>query len=47
MIGFTVLSSKTSALYYSNNWVYDSATRAYRTVMQTVTGSASTGVVIN
>jgi hypothetical protein len=33
-IGFTVLSSKDSALYYSNNWVYDSGTASWRTVMQ-------------
>jgi len=35
-IGFTVLSTKTSSLYYSNNWVYDSATRAYRTVVESL-----------
>ncbi len=46
-IGFTVLSSKTSALYYSNNWVYDPVTAAYRTVMQTVSGTGSTAAVIN
>jgi hypothetical protein len=44
-VGFTVLSSKTSALYYSNNWVYDSVTRSWRTMPQSV-GSA-TSVVIN
>jgi hypothetical protein len=44
-VGFTVLSGKTSALYYSNNWVYDSVTRSWRTMPQSV-GSA-TGVVIN
>jgi hypothetical protein len=44
-IGFTVLSSKTSALYYSNNWVYDTATKSFRTISQSVTGPA--GVVIN
>jgi len=35
-IGFTVLSTKTSSLYYSNNWVYDTATRAYRTVLESL-----------
>jgi protocatechuate 3,4-dioxygenase beta subunit len=44
-IGFTVLSSKTSELYYSNNWVYDSAKKAWATVKQPLT--PSTGVVIN
>ena len=38
-IGFTVLSSKTSALYYSNQWVYDSATKSYRTKQQLITTS--------
>jgi len=32
-IGFTVLSSKTSDLYYSNNWILD-ATNAWKTVVQ-------------
>jgi MBG domain (YGX type) len=44
-IGFTVLSSKDSSLYYSNNWVYDSNTLAWKTVNQLVTGP--TAVVIN
>jgi hypothetical protein len=44
-IGFTVLSSKTSALYYSNNWVYNSSTKAWQTVPQNVYGAS--GVVIN
>jgi hypothetical protein len=44
-IGFTVLSSKNSALYYSNNWVYDSVTKAYKTMQQAVKPSA-TAVVI-
>jgi hypothetical protein len=44
-IGFTVLSSKNSALYYSNNWVYDSAKAAFATVPQPL--SAFTAVVIN
>jgi hypothetical protein len=46
-IGFTVLSSKDSSLYYSDNWVYDSATKAWRTVMQPITGPNGTAVVIN
>jgi hypothetical protein len=33
-IGFTVLSSKDSSLYYSNNWVYDSNKLAWATVWQ-------------
>jgi len=44
-VGFTVLSSKTSALYYSNNWVFDSATKSWRTLRQLV-GPASSAVVI-
>jgi hypothetical protein len=40
-IGFTVLSSKNSALYYSNNWVYDDPSKSYRTVPQPVTGPGS------
>ncbi|MEA2674449.1 MAG: hypothetical protein QOI92_1641, partial [Chloroflexota bacterium] len=43
-ISFTVLSTKTSSLYYSNNWVYDSSTLSYRTVLQSIVGSS--GVVI-
>jgi len=45
-IGFTVLSSKNSALYYSNNWVYDSGTLSWRTVPQDV-GPGVSAVVIN
>ncbi|WP_200962637.1 MBG domain-containing protein, partial [Terrabacter sp. Soil810] len=44
-IGVTVLSSKDSSLYYSNNWVYDSVTKSFRTLQQSVPGP--TGVVIN
>ena len=44
-IGFTVLSSKDSSLYYSNNWVFDSLTLAWKTVKQPVSGA--TAVVIN
>jgi hypothetical protein len=45
-IGFTVLSTKDSSLYYSNNWVYDSTAKAWRTMMQGVS-PATTAVVIN
>ena len=44
-IGFTVLSSKTSALYYSSNWTYDAATRSWRTVSQSMPSFSA--VVIN
>jgi hypothetical protein len=39
-IGFTVLSSKTSALYYSNNWGYDANSKSYRTLLQAVAGAS-------
>jgi hypothetical protein len=45
-IGFTVLSSKDSSLYYSNNWVYDLAAKAWRTTQEPVDNSGS-AVVIN
>ncbi|MFL5955692.1 MAG: hypothetical protein ACJ76I_16465, partial [Gaiellaceae bacterium] len=35
-IGFTVLSSKDSSLYYSNNWAYDSTTASWKTVLQSL-----------
>jgi hypothetical protein len=44
-IGFTVLSSKNSALYYSNNWIYNTPTKAWQTVQQGV--GPATAVVIN
>jgi hypothetical protein len=44
-IGFTVLSSKDSSLYYSNNWVYAENTKSWRTVAQAMT--PFTAVVIN
>jgi hypothetical protein len=44
-IGFTVLSSKDSSLYYSNNWVYDSSKLAWATVMQSLTPTSA--VIIN
>ncbi|MDP9330215.1 MAG: Ig-like domain-containing protein, partial [Actinomycetota bacterium] len=46
MIGFTVLSSKTSSLYYSNNWKLDSNTLSWRTVLQPFTSGDGTAVVI-
>ncbi|MEA2557659.1 MAG: hypothetical protein QOG88_1197, partial [Actinomycetota bacterium] len=44
-IGFTVLSTKTSSLYYSSNWTYDSSILGWRTVQQTVT-PATAAVII-
>jgi hypothetical protein len=44
-IGFTVLSTKDSSLFYSNNWVYDPAKAAFATVMQAISGFA--GIAIN
>lgn len=44
-IGFTVLSSKDGSLYYSNNWMYNSKTKAWGTVQQGVT--PGTAVIIN
>lgn len=44
-IGFTVVSSKTSELYYSNRWEYAADTRSWRTVLQDV--AAPSAVVIN
>src|SRR5436189_1307322 len=35
-VAFTVLSSKDSSLYYSNNWTYDATILGYRTVAQPV-----------
>ena len=46
-IGFTVLSSKNSTLYYSNNWAYDNTAKAWRTVQQPVTATGGLAVVIN
>jgi hypothetical protein len=45
-IGFTVLSSKTGSLYYSNNWVYDSTIQGWHTVQQPVSVSGGAAVVI-
>jgi hypothetical protein len=46
-IGFTVLSGKNSSLYYSNNWVYDTATKSWRTVPYAIATSGGAAVVIN
>jgi hypothetical protein len=46
-IGFTVLSSKDSSLYYSNNWQYDTTTAAWKTVLAPVSAPNGTAVVIN
>jgi hypothetical protein len=40
-VGFTVLSSKTGSLYYSNNWVYDNTTLAWRTLPQLLTSGTA------
>jgi hypothetical protein len=45
-IGFTVISSQNSELFYSNNWVYDAVTVAWRTVRQQVTTQGGLAVVI-
>ena len=47
LIGFTVLSSKDSSLYYSNNWVLDATTKSWKTVPQPVSTTGSRAVVIN
>jgi hypothetical protein len=46
-IGFTVLSSKNSSLYYSNNWVYDSSSKSWKTVQQAVSNTGGAAAVIN
>jgi hypothetical protein len=45
-VGFTILSSKTSALYYSNNWVYDGTTLAWRTLPQAVSSAGGCAIRI-
>jgi len=37
-VGFTVLSSKSSELFYSNRWVYDSGKKVWQTKTQAFTG---------
>ena len=39
-VAFTVLSSKDSSLYYSNNWNYDSSILGWRTVAEAVNSPA-------
>jgi hypothetical protein len=46
-IGFTVLSSKSGTLYYSNNWTYDATAKAWRTVQQPVSATNGVAVQIN
>ena len=46
-IGFTVLSSKDGSLYYSNNWVYDTPSKSWRTVQQGISNVNGSAVVIN
>jgi hypothetical protein len=43
-IGFTVLSSKDSALYYSNNWVFDSGVLGWRTVPYATPGDSAAAI---
>jgi hypothetical protein len=38
LIGFTVLSSKTGAHYYSNNWIYNNAVADWSTLAQSMSG---------
>jgi hypothetical protein len=45
-VGFTVLSSKDSSLYYSNNWAFDSVSNSWKTMQQGIS-PASTAAVIN
>jgi hypothetical protein len=44
-VGFTVLSSKTSQLYYSNNWIWDDTTRSWKTVVQNLLNSEQLSVL--
>ena len=46
-IGFTVLSSKDSSLYYSNNWVYDPNILGWHTMQEQVSGPNGSAVRIN
>jgi len=38
-IGFTVLSSKDSTMYYSNDWFYDTLSKTWKTRNQAFTGN--------
>jgi hypothetical protein len=42
-IGFTILSTKDSTMYYSNDWFFDAATQTWNTRSQALTG----GIQIN
>jgi hypothetical protein len=46
-IGITVLSSKDSSLYYSNNWQYDPTVAGWRTIQQSVSGANGSAIRIN
>jgi hypothetical protein len=46
-IGFTVLSSKNSSLYYSNNWQYDQSILGWRTIQEQISGPGGSAVRIN
>ena len=45
-IGFTILSSQNSTLFYSNNWIYDSITKSWKTVRQQLAGNPASNVTI-
>ncbi|MFN2615265.1 MAG: beta strand repeat-containing protein, partial [Actinomycetota bacterium] len=45
-VAFTVLSSKTGNLYYSNNWVYDDTAKAWRTMPESVSTGAGCAIQI-
>jgi hypothetical protein len=40
-VGFTVLSSKDSTLYYSNYWAYEALSKSWKTIRQTVSGASA------
>jgi hypothetical protein len=46
-VGFTVLSSKSSSLYYSNNWVYDSTILGWTTKQASISGPGGSAIRIN
>ena len=46
-IAFTVISSKDSIMYYSNNWVWDTPTLSWKTVQQPVSNTAGIAVQID
>jgi hypothetical protein len=46
-IAFTVLSSKDSSLYYSNDWEYDAYIMGWRSKLQGVINGVGSGVSIS